>query len=321
MSNSRCGFVALLGRPNVGKSTLLNKLIGQKMAAVSPKAQTTRRSLRGIYNEDNLQIVFVDTPGLHRAPNGVKLNEICVAEALNVLNDADVFLYIIDGSRGFDPNRENSDEAFIIEALQKSFKSRKVPLFVALNKMDLWQKGQNKFTDQEKFVESLKGLPITAIFPLAAKSGEGLEPLLKAIKDTIPEGPALFDNESLTDQNLRTLAAEFIQEQLFYHLGEEVPYSCAVEITSYKEPSGAKKLTEIEAAIHVEREGQKAMVIGKGGKKIKEIGIAARESIEKLIGDKLVLKLFVKHTPHWSKNVEELKRLGYTLPKKSWKLH
>lgn len=310
-----CGIVALLGRPNVGKSTLLNTLLGEKMAPVSPKAQTTRRSLRGIFNEDNYQIIFTDTPGLHHAPEGQKLNEVCVSEALSALSDADVFVYIIDGSRGFDPTRPDSDEGFIIKVLKEALKKRPIPLFIVLNKMDLWQKGEKDFVGQEKLKRELAELPVTALYPLTAKTGEGLEPLLAEIRKNIPVGPALFDKDSLTDQSIRSLAGEFIQEQLFYLLGEEVPYSCAVEITRFAEPHDGKRMTEIDAAIHVEREGQKAMVIGKGGQKIKEIGQGARQSIEKLVGTKVVLKLFVKVTPRWSKDVEQLKLLGYILPK------
>jgi GTPase len=311
----RCGIVALLGRPNVGKSTLLNTILGEKMASVSPKAQTTRRSLRGIYNEDNYQIIFVDTPGLHRAPEGQKLNEVCVSEALSTLSDADVYLYIIDGSRGFDPSRPDSDEGFIIETLTHSLRKNPKPLFVVLNKMDLWQKGENTFATQDLLQRELARLPVTGFFPLAAKFGQGLEPLLLEIRNHIPEGPALFDTDILTDQNMRTIAGEFIQEQLFHFLGEEVPYSCAVEINRYEDPHDNKRMTEIEAAIHVERDGQKAMVIGKGGQKIKEIGQAARKEIETLVGHKVVLKLFVKVTPRWTKDVEQLKRLGYIVPK------
>lgn len=318
MSDFRCGFVALIGRPNVGKSTLLNSLVGEKIAAVSPKAQTTRRRFRGIRTDADSQIIFVDTPGLHRAPEGKKLNEYCVSEALDALEGVDAAVYIIDGSRPFQPDNVLSDEYFLIESLKAALEKKPRPLFVLLNKMDIWETGGGNFTTQKDFAESIKKLPATAVFPIAAKTGEGLEPFLEALKKVVPIGPALFPEDELTDQSMRSIVGELIQEKLFYLLGEELPYSCAVEIERYDEtPSEQKRLPEIHAAIHVERESQKPMVIGKGGAKIKEIGISARESIEKFIGQKIVLKLFVKVTPKWTKNADELKRLGYILPERS----
>jgi GTPase len=310
----RTGYVALLGRPNVGKSTLLNTLLGEKLVAVSPKAQTTRRRFRGIVTDSQSQIIFIDTPGLHRAPEGKKLNEYCVAEALDSLKDADVWVYIVDGSRPFQPEKEGSDEEFILRTLKRALKENPRPLYVVLNKMDLWEKGEGKFSAQEEFQKVMKDLPIKEIFPLSAKQGKGVDQLLKSIKETIPEGPALYPEEDLTDQNLRLVVGEFIQETLFYLLGDELPYSCAVEVEKFLEAGETRKYPEIHAAIHVERDSQKPMLIGKGGSKIKEIGQNSRESIEKLMGTKVVLKLFVKVTPRWTKNSEELKRLGYIVP-------
>ena len=314
MSDFRCGFVALIGRPNVGKSTLLNSLVGEKLAAVSPKAQTTRRRFRGIRTDGDSQIIFVDTPGLHRAPEGKKLNEFCVSEALDALDGVDACVYLIDGSRPFQPENPLSDEYFLIESLKAALQKKPRPLFVLLNKMDVWEKGGGNFGSQSEFANSIRQLPHEGIFPISAKSGEGLEPFLEAVKKVMPTGPALFPEDDLTDQNLRTIVGELIQEKLFYLLGEELPYSCAVEIERYDEPGESKRMPEIHAAIHVERESQKPMVIGKGGAKIKEIGVSAREAIEQLIGQRIVLRLFVKVTPKWTKNTEELKRLGYILP-------
>lgn len=317
MSDFRCGFVALIGRPNVGKSTLLNTLVGEKIAAVSPKAQTTRRRFRGIRSDEDTQIIFVDTPGLHRPPEGKKLNEFCVAEALDSLRDVDAVVYIVDGSRPLKVGEaQESDERFLIESLKKTLAAKPKPLFVLLNKKDIWQKGSSNFSNQAEFLGALKELPVKEIFPIAAKSGEGLEPFLKAVKEVLPVGPALYPTDELTDQNLRTVVGELIQEKLFYLLGEELPYSCAIEIERYLEPGESRRHPEIHAAIHVERESQKPMVIGKGGAKIKEIGQAARESIERLLGGKVVLKLFVKVTPKWTKNPEQLKQLGYVLPER-----
>lgn len=312
----RTGFVALVGRPNVGKSTLLNTLLGEKLAAVSPKAQTTRRRFRGIRTDDNSQIIFVDTPGLHRAPEGKKLNEYCVSEALDALGDAEVCVYIVDGTRPFQPAKEDSDEHFLIQSLKGGLAKAPRPLFVLLNKVDVWEKGGTRFGEQGDFAEALKELPVKAIFPISAKTGRGVDEFLAAVKAEIPEGPALYPEDELTDQNLRTIAGELVQEALFYLLGDELPYSCAVEIEQWNEAGEQRKYPEIHAAIHVERESQKPMVIGKGGAKIKEIGQNARASIEKLLGTKVVLKTFVKVTPKWSKNPEQLKQLGYVLPDK-----
>jgi GTP-binding protein Era len=313
----RCGFVALVGRPNVGKSTLLNALVGEKIAAVSPKAQTTRRRFRGIRNEEGAQLIFVDTPGLHRAPEGKKLNEYCVAEALDSLRDVDAIVYIVDGSRPLKAGvADASDERFLIETLKKTLEAAPRPLYVLLNKQDIWSRGGASFSGQADFAEALSGLPVAKIFPVSAKSGAGLEPFLAELKNILPAGPALYPTDELTDQSLRSIVGELIQEKLFYLLGEELPYSCAVEIEQYLEPGEKRKLPEIHAAIHVERESQKPMVIGKGGEKIKEIGVAARESIERLLGGKVVLRLFVKVTPKWSRNSEQLRLLGYAVPER-----
>lgn len=310
----RCGFVALVGRPNVGKSTLLNALVGEKLAAVSPKAQTTRRRFRGIRTDEDSQLILVDTPGLHRAPEGKKLNEYCVKEALDSLEGVDACVYIIDGSRPFQPENPESDEYFLLHSLKEALTRKPRPLFVLLNKMDLWETGKTKFGDQAQLTASLQGLNVKGIYPVSAKNGQNLEALVAALKAELPVGPALFPEDELTDQSMRTIAGELIQESLFYLLGEELPYSCAVEIERYDEPNETRKYPEIHAAIHVERESQKPMVIGKGGAKIKEIGQSARGTIEKFLGQKVVLRLFVKVTPKWTKNPEELKRLGYILP-------
>ncbi|MGE3260190.1 MAG: GTPase Era [Bacteriovoracia bacterium] len=314
LNDFRCGFVALIGRPNVGKSTLLNSLIGEKIAAVSPKAQTTRKRFRGIRTDEDSQIILVDTPGLHRAPEGKKLNEFCVSEALDSLQGVDVAVYIIDGARPFQPENPESDEYFLLQSLKEALVRKPRPLFVLLNKMDIWETGKANFGGQSQLTESLQGLPVTGIFPVSAKNGEGLEVFVAALKEKIPKGPALFPEDEITDQSMRSIVGELIQESIFYLLGEELPYSCAVEIEKYDEPTESRKYPEISASIHVERDSQKPMVIGKGGAKIKEIGQSARGTIEKFLGQKVVLRLFVKVTPKWTKNAAELKRLGYILP-------
>ncbi|MCO5144028.1 MAG: GTPase Era [Oligoflexia bacterium] len=314
-NNFRSGFVALIGRPNVGKSSLLNTLLGEKVAAVSPKAQTTRKRLRGIYTDKEAQIVFMDTPGIHVAPEGKNLNEFCVSEALDTMVDVDLFLYLIDGSRPYKPDLENGDEAFILEKIKAMHKRKPAPLFIAVNKVDLWLDKKINFTEQSLFQDTMKKLPVEKIFAISTKTKTGIEDLLKAVKEVMPEGEMLYPEDELTDRPLREITAEIIQEKIFYLTGDEIPYSCAVEIEKFLEPGEKRKFPEIHAIIHVEKNSQKPMLIGRGGKKIKEIGEKSRETIEQLMGTKIVLKLFVKVSEKWTKNPTKLKQLGYALPK------
>lgn len=313
----RCGYVALVGRPNVGKSTLLNTLLGERLAAVSPKAQTTRRRFRGIRTDSESQIIFVDTPGIHVAPQGKKLNEYCVSEAIDTLADADVIVYMIDVSRSFAAHKADSDEAFLLEVLAKALRANPRPLIVLLNKVDM-PAAPGAFIGQRELEEALKPLPVTSILPISARTGAGADEFVSRLQEFLPQGPALYPEDDLTDQNLRSIVGELVQEQLFLQLGEEVPYSCAVEVVRFQEPeeTSGKRLYEIDVAIHVERDSQKPMLIGKGGAKIREIGSRARERVERLLDQKTVLRLFVKHTPHWSRDQEQLRRLGYTLPQR-----
>lgn len=313
-STQRTGIVAIVGRPNVGKSTLLNHLIGEKLAAVTPKAQTTRKRFRGIRSEPGIQMIFLDTPGVHVPPKGKALNEYIVSEALSGLEDADLVIYLLDGTREFRATDPKSDEGYLLSALKAKLEKRRVPLLVLLNKSDLWSKGEGSFGNQAMLAGILDELPVTAFLPISAKNGRGVEELLKLIKENLPEGPALFPEDELTDQSVRTIAGEMIQEQLFFQLGQELPYSCCVEVVRYSDPKEGKRLPEIEARIHVERDSQKPMVIGRGGQKLKAIGIRARESIQRVVGEKVVLKLQVTVTADWTKNRGRLESLGYTLP-------
>jgi GTPase len=310
-SEFKCGVVAILGRPNVGKSTLLNALVGEQLAPVSPKAQTTRRKLRGIVQREDAQIILVDTPGLHRAPVGKKLNEICVAEALGALDGVDAILYLIDGSRPFTPEKEDGDEAYLLSVLEGI--KGKIPVFVLINKKDVWMDQSRVFTTQERLAAALERIEPKAVFSISAKNHQGLDFLEEVLK-IIPVGPALFPKDDLTDQSLRMVAGELIQETLFTSLGDELPYSCAVEVESFKEPEEGRRSPEIHALIHVERDSQKPMVIGSKGAKIREIGERSRLKIERLLGTKTVLKLKVKVSEKWSRDPERLKQLGYILP-------
>ena len=320
MLSQRSGFVAILGRPNVGKSSLLNRLIGQRLAAVSPKAQTTRRRFRGILSErvdgTAYQMVFIDLPGIHVPPATKLLNRYCLEEATDALEGVDVFLHIIDAGREFLINDPSSDESLVVTSLKNALEANPTARAIALiNKVDL-AGGENSgiVAGIRASLEAL-GISYTAILPMAIRKNIGLEPLLPLLRTSMPEHPPFYDEDALSDENMRVIAAELIQEQLFLHLGEEIPYECAVEIEKYLEPSGGRKKTEIHAAIHVDRASQKQIVIGQSGEKIKEIGQAARLRIEAILGGGLVLKLFVKENLGWTRDLKRMERLGYALPK------
>lgn len=311
----RSGFIGILGRPNVGKSTLLNQIIGENIAAVSPKAQTTRKRFRAILsnqfaNGSGYQMVFVDTPGLHVPPTGKFLNEYCVSEAVDALEGVNCLLYIIDGSREFTPDKPGSDEEFVIQVLRKVWEREQVPVFVAINKVDK----QTRAIDQEKLLAALQGIPVAIILPLVAKFGKGIPQLVDGLLTVMPEHPPYFPTDIISDEKMRKIAGELIQEQLFHHLGEELPYECAVAVEEYIEPApNSNRKTEIHAAVHVNRKSQRAMVIGRAGEKIKSIGKSARASLEQLLGESIVLKLRVVDNPGWVRDRERMNRLGYAI--------
>ena len=313
----RSGFIGILGRPNVGKSTLLNRIIGEKIAAVSPKAQTTRKRFRGILSKEfaqgsGYQMVFVDTPGLHVPPMGKALNEFCVSEAVDALEGVNAFLYIIDVSRELTLDKPGSDEEFVLQVLKEVWEREQVPVFIAINKVDK----QSRPIDQDALKNSLDGIPIEAVLPLVAKTGKGTSQLVDFLLGSMPVHPPYFPTDIISDEKMRKIVAEMIQEQLFFHLGEELPYECAVEILEYLEPDKQhRRKTEIHATVHVNRFSQRAIVIGLGGEKIKSIGKSARATLEQLLAAPVVLKLRVKENPGWVRDRERMSRLGYVLPK------
>ncbi len=296
----RAGFVALVGRPNVGKSTLLNRLIGQKLAIVSPKPQTTRGRILGVITRPDAQIALLDTPGLHAAKGG--LNVRMVEQALQTLADADVAVFIIEaGPPAIDAaTRKALDQVkaagkptvLVINKIDRIPRARLLPL------IDRW-KDLHAFTD---------------VYPLSALKGENVAGLLDALVARLPEGPALFPADQWTDVQESALCAELIREQLLRHTGQEVPYSAAVLVDQFDESErgrGPRGLVRISATIVVERDSQKAIVIGKAGAKLKEIGTAARREIERLLGAKVFLQLFVRVEPGWTKSSKGLRRAGY----------
>jgi GTP-binding protein Era len=288
----RSGFVALVGRPNVGKSTLLNQLLGQKIAIVTPKPQTTRGRIRGVLTTPQAQLVFVDTPGLHEAKTLINRRMVQVAE--EAMEEADVILWVVDAAVGV-----TSEDQTIAEKL-KRFAPR---LCVALNKIDCLK--PNAMLPILAQLDQL--LPGVDVVPISALEGANFPELLRVLTSKLPEGPRLYDPETLTDQTERALVQEIIREKVLLQTRQEVPYAVAVTVDRFEEKDN---VTVIHATIHVERESQKPIVIGKGGRRIKAIGQAAREEIEQLLGKKVYLELFVRVQEDWTKDLRRLREFG-----------
>lgn len=291
MSEPRAGFVALLGPPNVGKSSLLNALLGQRLAIVSPRPQTTRSRILGIVPRGDAQILFLDTPGRHR---GAKpLNDSLNAIVDEVARDCDVALLLVDRSAGW---TDVHDE--LVQALAAASR----PTIVVATKADL----------PPAKAEAGRAVPeaiATGLMPVSARRGEGLEALLDAIVAKLPVSPPLYDEDDLTDRPLRWICAELIREAAMGLLSDELPHAIAVEVRAFDESK--RGLTRIRADLLVERDSQKRIVVGQGGQKIKQIGIRAREAIEGWVEGKVHLELFVKVDPQWSKSGRRLAELGY----------
>ena len=291
---SRCGYVALLGRPNVGKSTLLNHVLRQKLAITSRKPQTTRHNLLGIDTEGNNQVLYIDTPGLH-GHEGRALNKYMVAEAQSVLGDVDLRVVLIEAGRNVDLDN------FVIRMIEKV----KGPSLAVLSKVDLL-KDKTELLPQ---MEQLAALNMfSEIIPMSALKNDGIDVFRQQVFSMLPEAPHLYDPEQLTDKSERHLVAEIIREKVMRQLGDEIPHSAAVLIERYRENDS---LTEIHADIYVERNGQKQIVIGQNGSRLKLIGQEARIDIEKLVGQKVMLHLWVKVRKGWTNNAGLLRRLGY----------
>lgn len=308
----RSGFCAIVGRPNVGKSTLLNRLLGEKVSIVSPKPQTTRNRILGILNRSGLQVAFLDTPGIHRARGG--LNRFMVEQALGALPEVDCVLYLIEPGLVRDPEapagvRVEIGEVnqFIVDKLRESGK----PVVLGINKIDTVPKHELL-----PVIAAWKdALPFAAIYPLSALKGDGVEKLVDVIAEQLPEGPPLFPPDVFTDAAERFLVAEYVREQILRCTRQEVPYSTAVAVESFDESEREREgrgLVRIFARIFVERDSQKAIVIGRRGEMLKRIGTAARLEIEKLLGCKVYLALEVTVEPRWSEREDALRRLGYS---------
>ncbi len=305
---TRSGFVAIVGRPNVGKSTLLNQVLGTKLAIVTPKPQTTRTRLLGIVDREDAQLVLVDTPGIHR-PRG-RLNEFMVRTAMAAVGDVDVVLALVEAPR------THPDDRLVLEALAASRK----PKVLAVNKVD---QVRDKGTLLPLLDRLAKAADVDAIVPISALTGENVDRLVDLLVARLPEGPRYFPVGTLTDQSERTLAAELIREQLMLQTEQELPYTTAVVVDAWDEdvpdiaaagpepPEPARRLVRISATVHVERESQKGIVIGKRGQRIKAVGTAARVALERLLGCPVFLELFVRVQRNWTRDPRSLRDFGY----------
>ncbi len=289
------GFIALAGAPNVGKSTLLNRLLGTKLSITSRRPQTTRNRILGIVHRQAAQIVFIDTPGVHRARG--PLNRRIVEAALATLAEVDVVLSIIDAQRP-----DKAAEALLLERLTETRK----PVVLAVNKMDAVDAG----TLARTLEHWARRFDFRHIVPISARHGTQVEDLLQILEHMLPEGPPFYGEDMLTDRAERFIAAEIIREKVFRLTGEEIPYAAAVTIDGFKEARSGE-LVRIAATLHVERDSQKGIVIGRGGHKLKEIGQAARADIERLLGTRVYLELFVRVQKNWTRDARALRKFGY----------
>ncbi|GBF22857.1 GTPase [Candidatus Gastranaerophilus sp. (ex Termes propinquus)] len=291
-----CGFVAIVARPNVGKSTLMNKIIGQKIAITTPTAQTTRTQIRGIFTDSDSQIIFIDTPGVHKPLN--KLGECLSEHTKNALDGCDLIIFLTDGSEP-----AGRGDAWIVE---NYLKSAKAPILCVLNKVDLIkdlaQREVNVYTYKKLFEpENIQTLKVSA------KTGRNIDNLLDNIKKHLPAGEKLYPEDEVCDQSMRNIAAEIVREKIILNTGDEIPHAVAVLVENYEE---SETIDKICAKIFVSTESQKGILIGKSGSMLKKVGTQARLELEKIVGKKVFLELFVKVQKNWQKDENAIKMLG-----------
>ena len=291
---NRCGYVAIVGRPNVGKSTLLNHILGQKLAITSRKPQTTRHTLLGIKSEGPVQAIYVDTPGLHKE-NEKALNRYMNKSASQALRDVDVVLFVVDRLRWTD------EDQMVLERIQQV----RCPVLVVVNKVDRLDDKHTLLPHLEWLTEQL---PEAEVVPVSALHGRNIEHLEQLIAERLPESEHFYPDDQLTDRSSRFLAAELVREKVMRQLGAEVPYQVTVEVEQFKQEG---KILHIHALILVERDGQKKIIIGDGGERLKKIGQEARLDMQKLFGSKVMLNLWVKVRRGWSDDERALNSLGY----------
>lgn len=292
----KSGFIAIAGRPNAGKSTLLNRILGEKIAIVSNKPQTTRTKIQGVKTYEDAQLVLIDTPGIHKPHN--KLGKRMEKYIYTATKDIDVLLYVVDCNIH---ENEFEKEKEALKGLKKSG----VPVLLAINKVDTVEK-----TMLLPLIERLKGLyEFSAIVPVSAQKGANVDELVEEIKRLLPEGPQFFPDDTLTDQPERQIVAEFIREKTLRLLNKEIPHGIAVEIEKMKQRDNG--IYDIEASIYCERKSHKGIIIGKGGEKLKDIGSRARQDIERFLGEKVYLKLWVKVNEDWRNKEGFMNMIGF----------
>ncbi len=292
----KSGFIGIIGRPNVGKSTLLNRIIGEKLAITTHKPQTTRNRITGIKNTEDGQFIFLDTPGIHRAKS--PLNRSMVKEAVNTFADVEILLLIMEAHRSI-----SADDDFIFRSLE----GIDIPVILVINKIDLIEKEQVL-----PLIEKLRHIyPFSEIVPLSALKGFNIDTLMDTLWNLLSEGPRYFPVDMITDSSERFLAAEIIREKIMVLTHQEIPYSTAVVIDSFKEDTG-RNLIRMQATINVEKKSQKGILIGRKGSMLKQIGTKARLDMEKFFGARIFLELFVRVTRDWTRNSQMLEEFGYT---------
>ncbi len=294
MSEFKSGFIAIVGRPNAGKSTLLNKILGEKIAIISSKPQTTRNKILGIFTEEDCQIIFVDTPGVHRPRTS--LGEFMINEVKSAIGGVDAAILVVDAGR------EVGDAE---EEIIKNLKAQNIPAILAVNKVDAVQK-----ENMLPIIAKLSGMyNFDDVIPISAKHGDGVDLLLDSIKKHLEEGPMYYPEDMITDKTEREIASEVIREKLLRLLDKEIPHGTAVEINAMHDE---ENIVKIEANIYCEKSSHKQIIIGKGGAQLKKVGTYAREDLEKFFGKKVYLQLWVKVKESWRNNNFMLKTFGYT---------
>lgn len=294
-SNFRSGFIAIIGRPNVGKSTFMNEVIGQKIAIMSDKPQTTRNKIQGVLTTDSAQYIFIDTPGIHKPKH--RLGDFMVKSALNTLNEVDLVMFMVDAKEGY-----GKGDQFIIDYLQEI----KKPIILVINKID------QVHPDELLPIIDLyrEKIAVDEIVPISALKGNNMTRLLEVMESYLQEGPQYYPEDQVTDHPERFIISEFIREKVLHHTHEEIPHSIAVVIDSIVKREG-KDIIDVQATIIVERSSQKGIIIGKQGQMLKKIGSEARLEIELLLGSKVFLELWVKVQKDWRNRLHQLREFGY----------
>ncbi len=294
----KAGFVALIGRPNVGKSTIMNTILGTKLSIVSPKPQTTRMRILGVKHDKDAQIIFLDTPGVQKGSD--LLTKVVMESAVGSMEEADVLVMIIEADKGWTKEDE--------QILENYIKKLNKPTILVINKID---KMQDKRLLLPLIEESAKKYDFVEIIPMSAIKGENIDRFVETLKKYLPESPPLFPEDQITDLPLRFYIAEIIREKIFQNTRQELPYSAAVEVESIEEGQKNKNLLIINAVIYVEKDNHKGIIIGRKGQMLKKIGQQARQELEALLGKKVHLNLWVKVRPKWKEDIRLLKLLGY----------